>query len=325
MPLYVTAQEIADCVYGVVEGDKDAKIYGLALPFDSKQEDLTFIGNTMMLKKISQIDAHVMITPPFVKLPKGKTYIKTARAIEEILDKLILFLIDKGIYKKYVQKVATIATTAKISSNSIIGKNTSIGEGSIIENFVSIGDHVSIGTHCHIKSGVSIEEGTCIGNHVMIESGTKIGVRSFEYGQREGEWVRIPNIGAVIIGDYVDIGANTTVERGTIGNTVIGRGTKIGNLVEIAHEVKIGEDCKIVAHTALAGWVSIGNNTIIYGQCGVSNHVHIGNHVVVLAKSGVTKDIEDGQVVSGFPASDHSKQMRFQAALKMQMKKRGEL
>lgn len=323
MKLYVTAQEIAERIYGVVEGDKEDKVYGLALPFDANQKELTFIGSSFPIKKLSQVNANVIITPPLLMLPKGKTYIKTACRIEEILDKIIMCFIDRGIYKKTYHELPIIEETAKISPNSSVGKNTSIGKMSIIEDYVVIGDNVRIGQNCHIKSGVNIEAETCIGNNVIIKSGARIGVDSFEYGLRDGEWIRVPNIGRVIIEDDVDIGANTTIERGTIGDTLIGQGTKIGNQVEIAHEVKVGMHCKIVAHTALAGWSSVGNNTVIYGQCGVSNYVHIGNDVTVLAKSGVTKNIEDGKTISGFPASDHNGQMRFQAVLRNQIKNKG--
>lgn len=318
---YVTVGEIAKCVRGIVEGDKEARVYGLALPFDSQEDDLTFIGKGFSAHKLEEIQANVMITPLRMATPKGKTYIKTLYEMGAILDQLTQLFIDKGIYNKVLEQESVIAQDAKVASTSVIGKNCLVGQGTIIEDFVRIGDNVTIGDYCVIKSGVSIESETYIGNQVIIKSGARIGGESFEYGSRQGEWIKIPNIGKVIIHDNVEIGSNTTIDRGTIGNTIIGQGTKIDNLVEIAHEVVIGERCKIVAHTALAGWSSVGNHTVIYGQCGVSNHVHIGNGVTVLAKSGVTKNIDDGMVVSGFPACEHGEEMRRLAYLRRQMKK----
>ena len=161
-----------------------------------------------------------------------------------------------------------------------------------------------------------------IGNNVHIQSGAIIGSDSFEYAEEDG-WKKIPNIGTVIIGDNVVIGANTTLARGTIGNTIIGSGTVIDNQVQIGHEVKIGQNCKICAQCALAGWSSIGNNVILYGKTGVSNNVVIEDNAVVLGMSGVTKRVYEGKVVSGNPAKANTEYLREKAALSRLVKKGG--
>lgn len=322
MEQFVTAAEIAECVNGIVEGNPKERVTGVALYQDAAKSDLTFAGRGVSAEDIKDIEAAVIIVPPWGIFSKGKTYIRTASDMEQTLDQVIALFVKKGLYdQKYIEP-PFIHETARVSRLCSIGNETFIGAGTSIGDFVSIGCNVRIGAECVIKAGAVIEDGTCIGNHVVINSGARIGTSSFEYGHRDGKWIPIQNIGTVIVEDDVEIGANTTIDRGTIGNTVIGRGTKIDNLVQIGHEAKIGADCKIVAQTAIAGWAMIGNHTVLYGQCGIANHVHIGDHVTVLAKSGVTKNIPDYAVVSGFPACDHYENLKMQAYIKAQIRKK---
>ncbi len=319
---FILAKQVAEEINGVISSNYyDFKLMGLALPLDADETQLTFIGKNFPRKSIDKIKAKIIITPLFFVLPNDKIQIKTIYNIEEILDKIVNLFIKKGIYHNNEVKIPPkISETAKVAQWVKIGENTIIEEGTIIDDFVCIGRNVSIGKNCRIYSNSTIMDDTVIGDNVNISSGVRIGCDSFEYGQRDYEWVKIPNIGNVIISDNVEIGANTTIDRGTIGSTIIGEGTKIDNLVMIAHEVVIGKSCKIISQTGIAGWSRIGDNCIIYGQCGIANNVIIGDKVTVLAKSGVTKNIDDYEIVSGFPACRNIEDLRMKAYLKKQVR-----
>ncbi len=209
-----------------------------------------------------------------------------------------------------IEEKVGIGAYTVIGNNVKIGKETKIGPG------VVIGNNVTIGERCIIYPKVSIYDYCYIGNNVILHSGCVIGGDGFGYVWDGKIHVKIPHIGKVIIEDDVEIGVNSTIDRGTFGETRIGKGTKIDNLVTIAHNVKIGENCIIVGQTGIAGSSEIGNNVIIAGQSGISDHVKVGNKVIILARSGVTKDVSDNSIVSGFPARSHKEELKWQALLR---------
>ncbi|MFH1897479.1 MAG: UDP-3-O-(3-hydroxymyristoyl)glucosamine N-acyltransferase [Candidatus Desantisbacteria bacterium] len=218
-----------------------------------------------------------------------------------------------------------IHPTSIIAENAQIGKGVTIyplvvvdtgaiiGDGVILYPFVSVGKGVQIGEETTIHSNVSIYENTIIGKQVIIHSGCVIGADGFGFVKVDEIHHKIPQVGNVIIEDGVEIGANTTIDRATLGSTIIGAGTKIDNLVQIGHNVKIGANCILVAQVAIGGSAIIEDGVIIAGKGAVSDHVTIGHHSVIGAKAGVMKDIPPKSIVSGFPARPYRDELRQKA------------
>jgi len=226
-------------------------------------------------------------------------------------------------------RLSGIDNTAVISPSAKIGKNAAIGPNVVISDSVKIGDDAKIYAGCYIGDGSSIGNGLIlypnvtildkiiIGNNVIIHSGAVIGADGFGYVKDGSKHIKIPQIGTVIIEDDVEIGANTCIDRATTTATKIGRGTKIDNLIHLAHNVEIGQDCIIVAMTGIAGSSKVGDRTVLAAKVGVSHHVKIGSDTFVLGKAGVTKDIPSGAVVSGFPARPHRTELKYQSYLSL--------
>jgi len=195
----------------------------------------------------------------------------------------------------------------------VLEDNVTVGENSSIQAGAFVGRDSRIGKNCIIYPNVTIREKTQIGHNVIIHSGTTIGSDGFGYAQVEGRHHKIPQVGIVVIEDDVEIGANCTVDRAAMGETRIGKGTKIDNLVQIAHNVKMGENCIIISQVGISGSTEIGNNVILAGQAGIIGHLKIGDNVIVAAQSGVTHDLDAGNKYLGSPARDMMRQKRIEA------------
>lgn len=209
---------------------------------------------------------------------------------------------EKGISAQaIIHEEAQIEEGVSIEAGAVIGKGVTIGQGSVICAGAVVGHGCQIGRHCYIGPCVSIQY-SLLGNKVYIYPGARIGQDGFGYLFSEGRVEKVTQLGRVIIQDDVEIGANTTIDRGALEDTIIGEGSKIDNLVQIAHNVRVGRFCVIAAHTGIAGSVSIGDGTIIGGGAGVKDHVNIGAAVQIAAASGVMNDIPDGQKWGGAPA-----------------------
>ncbi len=216
----------------------------------------------------------------------------------------------------YIEKSAKIGENVSVLPFTNIMDNAEIGEGTTIYSQVFIGKNVKIGNGCLIKAGVKIDDETEIGDRVIIHHNAVIGGDGFSYIQKDGENIKISHIGKIIIGDDVEIGACVTVDRAMIGATVISKGVKVDNLVQIAHNVKIGENTIVISQTGIAGSSTIGKNCILTGQVGIADHAKIGNNVVVLAQSGVdSKPVEDNKILFGSPARDFMEQKRIHFSL----------
>lgn len=319
---FITAQEIAHIINGEVYGDKDKKIYGISLVRDSDDTKLTFVNRDYNFNNIDKIEAAAIIVPPVFMLPPNKTYIISSAYMYEKLELVVKAFVDRGIYSFEYYDEPIIEQGAKVGMFSVIGNNTYIGKNTKIGNNVSIGNDVKIGENCFINSNAVIYDGVTIMDNVVIKSGAIIGSESFELCECEGEYKRIPNIGSVVIHNDVDIGANTTIDKGTIGDTIIGAGTKIDNLVQIGHEAIVGQNCKICAQSVLAGWVTLKDYVTIYGQCAISNNVVIEKNAIVLGFSGVTKNVKENAIVSGIPAIENKEYLRCAAYLRKLYKNR---
>ncbi|HLF18245.1 MAG TPA: UDP-3-O-(3-hydroxymyristoyl)glucosamine N-acyltransferase [Candidatus Omnitrophota bacterium] len=316
-----TLAEVAELVKGKVVGNRNLTIKGLSGIKEAKEGDLTFLANPKYTPLARETKASAILASTNLQLP-GKSLVLVenpslafAKIIESVL-KPQQFL-TKGIHP-----TAIIAESVRLGKNVAVGAHVvieakvSIGDNTVIQAGCFIGHETKIGNGCHIYPNVTIRERIIIGNRVIIHSGTVIGSDGFGFEAVDGVHTKIPQIGTVIIEDDVEIGANVTIDRARFDKTFIGKGTKIDNLVQIGHNVIIGENCIIVALVGIAGSVEIKKGVILAGQSGVSGHLTIGEGVIVGAKSGVMKSIPAHTKVSGFPARPIEEELRVQAGLK---------
>jgi UDP-3-O-[3-hydroxymyristoyl] glucosamine N-acyltransferase len=216
-----------------------------------------------------------------------------------------------------IDPTARLATNVAIGACSVIGRNVEIAEGVCIHPNVTIYEGASIGKDSTIHSGVAIRERTVVGERVVIHNNSVIGCDGFGYAKDEQKrWLKIPQTGRVVIEDDVEIGAGTTIDRASVGESRIGRGTKLDNLVQIGHSCTVGEDSLLCAQVGLAGSSHIGNRVILAGQAGVAGHLKIGDDVVLTAKSATSHDIPAGKIISGIPAFDNKDWLRSTAAFR---------
>jgi UDP-3-O-[3-hydroxymyristoyl] glucosamine N-acyltransferase len=244
--------------------------------------------------------------------------------VKEPLEKLLSLL--PRLYPE-TNQVPGVAATARIGNKAILGQRVWIGEYAVIGAGARLADGVAIGAHCVVGEGVSIGEGTrllpgvtiypgaTLGARAVVHSGVRIGSDGFGYVFRDGAHNKIPHVGRCIIGDDVEIGANTTIDRGSIDDTVIGSGTKIDNLVHIAHNVRLGQKVLVMAQVGIAGSATIGDGAILAGQAGLAGHISIGAGARIAAQAGVFGDVPPGESWSGYPARPHKESLRASAAL----------
>lgn len=310
----ISVQDIANTVNGVILGDNSILVKRFCLNSESDEYSLTYFRKGSSLSKIKSCKFAAAIVEALESIVDDRTYIFINKDIYYVLHLLTELFINSGILR--LENVNN-----NIHKNIICGKNVSFGigvnidEGSIIGNNVYIGNGVVIGRGCNIFPNVTILDRVVIGNFVTIQSGSVIGSNSFEYAENDG-YHHIKNIGTVIIDDNVEIGANTTIDRGTIGNTYIGERTVVDNQVHIGHEVNIGKNCKICSQCGIAGWSTLKNNVILYGQTGVANNIIIEDNAVILAKSGISKAVKRNSVVFGIPAREKSEYLKEKAFLR---------
>lgn len=311
-------EEIAKLIDGKIIGDKNFAVEGLAPFYESKENKITFALDEKFLKNLDKTLSKAIIIPDGVitKFDNNKTYILVDKNPREKLIKILKFFKKKQQkIEKNIEEDSILNENVKISPNCYIGHNVKIGENSIIYPNVTILEGVNIGKNCIIYPNVTIREFCEIGDNVIIQPGAVIGSDGFGYIAGEGIHHKLEQIGTVVIEDNVEIGANTTIDRGAIGNTIIKKGTKIDNLVHIAHNDKIGENCLIIAQVGISGSVEIGDNTILAGQTGVAGHLKIGKNVIIAAKSGVTNNVPDNSNMAGFPLRAHKEDLRVKVAM----------
>ena len=318
-----TLGEIAKFLSGRLIGDSEIIITGVGEAKDAKEGQITLASDRRYLKSALASSAAAVIVSEQIEENLTKSVIKVKNPSLAWAKTLGLFAKKReakpGIHPTaVVEEEVEIGEGAEIGAHSFVGKAAKIGKEAIIYPLVYVGEGVEIGDNSMIHPQVSLREGVIIGKGVIIHSGSVIGSDGFGYVESDGKHIKIPQNGGVIIRDRVEIGANTTIDRATVGATVIGKGTKIDNLVQIAHNVTIGENCLVVAQVGISGSVRIGDGVTLAGQAGVADHLKIGNGAIVAARSVVIKNIDPGQIVSGFPARDHSKEMKVQA-LKMKL------
>jgi UDP-3-O-[3-hydroxymyristoyl] glucosamine N-acyltransferase len=316
-----TLKELADFVNGELTGGDKIEIWGVAGIEDAKEGQVTFLANPKYAANISTTGASAIIVPMEIT-EASKPLIRTKNSYLAFAKAMTLFTsemptLPAGIHQTaIIGKNSRIAKNAAIGAYAIIGDDVIIGENSVIYPHVYIGNKTKIGSDVLIYPLVSIRNDIDIGNKVIIHSGTVVGSDGFGFAPTEdGKSFKIPQLGKVIIGNDVEIGANVTIDRATMGATKIGQGTKIDNLVQIAHNVEIGENCLIVAQVGISGSTRIGNNVVVGGQVGIVGHINIGDRAKIGAQAGVTRPVEAGEIVSGYPARPHRETLKIEAQL----------
>jgi UDP-3-O-[3-hydroxymyristoyl] glucosamine N-acyltransferase len=305
-----TAGHIADQINGTVVGDRDIDIFNISKIEEGSKGSLTFLANPKYTEFIYTTKASAAIVSidfePTEKIEL--TLIKVKDPYSSFTT--ILELFDKDLSKrKGISQLTDVNKSSKISDSSFIGSFSSVGENSIIgekciiENQVFIGNNVEIGNGCIIYPGVKILDDTIIGQNCIIHSSTTIGSDGFGFAPNDdGSYKKIPQTGNVVIGDNVEIGSNSTIDRATLGSTIISNGVKLDNQIQVAHNVEIGENTAIAAQSGVAGSTKIGKNCMIGGQVGIIGHIKIGDNVKIQAQAGVTSNIESNSRVTGTPA-----------------------
>ncbi len=314
-------KELAYLVGGSVGGDENITIHGVAKVEEAEKGEITFAASDRFLRMAKKGRASAVIVPLEVK-DFSKSFIR-AKDPRLAFAHLIELFNPKGF-----PDFPGIHPTALLGRGVKLGRNVSIGPYAVIGEEVKIRDNVCISAQVYLGGGVVVGEGTFIypqvvivngtrvGRKVIIHSGTVIGSDGFGFIRKEdGSYHKIPQVGKVVIGDEVEIGANVAIDRATLGETYIGAGCKIDNLVHIAHNATLGRNVALVALVGISGSSTIGDGVILAGQAGVTEYVSIGENTIVAAKSGVTKDVEANKFVSGFPARSHSKQKRIWAIM----------
>lgn len=305
-----TLREIVSLVDGELAGDPDIIITGISGIKEAKEGDITFLANPKYSSLMSTTKAAAIITSREVS-ESVKSLIKVDNP-SVAFAKVIKLSAPNGIkHPKGIHSTAVISPGAHIEDGVVVGAyaviedGVRVGKGTIIYGGCYVGNHTSIGKDCLIYPNVSIRERIEIENRVIIHSGAVIGSDGFGFAMVRGVQKKIPQIGTVSIENDVEIGANVTIDRARFDKTIIGKGTKIDNLVQIAHNVTTGENCIIVAQTGVSGSTILGKGVILAGQAGIVGHIHIGDRAIVAAQAGVTKSVPPDIKVSGYPAKPH--------------------
>ena len=308
-----TAGQIAGILDGEVFGNPDAEVYKLAKIEEGTEGSLTFLANTKYSNYLYSTNATIVIVNKSYELEKEvkATLIKVDDAYSSF-SKLLEYYNQIKLMKSGIEQPSVISDGVTygddlyLGSFCYIGKNVRIGNNVKIYPNSFIGDNVTIGDNCVFFAGVRVYSESEIGNYVTIHSGTIIGSDGFGFApQEDGSYSKIPQIGNVVIEDYVEIGSCSTVDRATLGTTYIRRGAKLDNQIQVAHNVEIGENTVIAAQTGIAGSTKIGKNCMIGGQVGIAGHITIGDRVKIQAQSGIGKSLKDGEVVQGSPAFNY--------------------
>jgi UDP-3-O-[3-hydroxymyristoyl] glucosamine N-acyltransferase len=326
MAVSMTLEQIATLI-GVaapVQGG-DRQVLGIASLECAGATDLSYLSSDQYLAEFEKTKAGVVIVQKRVKLTSGDH----AAAVLIVDDaELALAKVLEAFAAPIPRPPVGIDATARISEKAFIGSNVAIGphvligergrigDGVILHGGVFIGEDSTVGSHCELFPHVVVRERITIGDRVVIHSGSVLGTDGFGYRWDGAKHAKIPQIGTVVIGDDVEIGSCVCIDRAKFGATTIGRGTKIDNLVQIGHNVEIGEHCIIVGQAGIAGSVKLGRGVVLGGQVAVRDHITIGDGAMAAATSGIAEDVPAKTIVSGTPALPHRQSLREQAALR---------
>jgi UDP-3-O-[3-hydroxymyristoyl] glucosamine N-acyltransferase len=308
-----SAKQIAGLLQGNIEGNENCSVSGLAKIEEAKQGTLSFLANEIYAPYIYETDASIVILNKTFTLIKPVKSTCTLIRVDDAYTsfaKLLEMYNQAKLNKSGIEQPSYISASAKHGDNCYIGafaylsENVKIGNNVKIYPHCYIGDNVTIGDNCTLFSGVKIYHDCVIGSNCTIHASTVIGSDGFGFApNQENNYTKVPQIGNVIIEDHVEIGSNTSIDRATMGSTIIRKGAKLDNLVQIAHNVEIGENCVLAGGSFVAGSSKLGKNIMMGGQAGVVGHIKVADGVKIAGQSGVGSTIEkEGEIVQGSPA-----------------------
>ncbi len=317
----MTLKDIAESINARIRGDTEIEITGASGIDEAGEGEITYVAEKRLIDKIFSTGASaIILSEDLLKEAQSRGQIRQGilivrnpkLAFARVLEILYLSPYQpKGISNRaYIGQNVTLGRDITISAFAYIEDDAVIGDRVVISPYVYIGKGTVIENDTYIYPHVTVREGVKIGKRVIIHPGAVIGSDGFGFVSDEGRHHKIPQVGGVIIEDDVEIGSNVSIDRATTGNTIIGKGTKIDNLVQIGHNVKIGKNCIIVAQVGIGGSAQLGDGVIVAGQVGIRDHIKIGNRVMIGAQAGVGSDVPDGQTLLGSPAIDHKKWLR---------------
>jgi UDP-3-O-[3-hydroxymyristoyl] glucosamine N-acyltransferase len=317
-----TAQQIALIVSGTIEGNPDTTVSSFGKIEEATAGQLSFLANPKYNDYLYTTKASLIIVSESLQLQKNisATLVRVKDAYSAFATLLTTYQNLKAQQKKGIETPSHIASTATLGDHvyigafAYIGEKVNIGNNTKIYPGAYIAENVSIGNNTTIHAGVKIYEDCVIGNDVIIHAGTVIGSDGFGFApQPDGSYQKVPQIGNVIIEDQVEIGANTTIDRATMGSTIIKKGVKLDNLIQIAHNVEIGSQTVIAAQTGISGSTKLGQKIMIGGQAGIAGHLTIADGVKIAGGAGVTKNLDgEGKSYAGFPAEDAKQSLKTQ-------------
>jgi UDP-3-O-[3-hydroxymyristoyl] glucosamine N-acyltransferase len=314
-----TTAQIAKLLGGEVVGDSNATLKSFAPAESAQSGDLTFAENEEYFARAEQSAATAVIAgKKFSSAKKILIHVPNARVA---FAKAVALFFPEPQFAAGIHPTAVIAATAQIDSSAhigphcVVGERVKIGARSVLQAGNFVGDDSRLGDDVNLFPNVTIYPRGQIGSRVRIHASSVIGSDGYGYVQDGGIHRKVPQIGKVIIGDDVEIGAGVTIDRGALGSTVIGRGTKIDNLVQIAHNVEIGEHCLLCAQVGIAGSTKVGNYVVMGGQVGIASHLQIGNQVTIASRAGVMHNIPDGEKWLGVPAQPDKQAKRILIAI----------
>ncbi|MCX5776964.1 MAG: UDP-3-O-(3-hydroxymyristoyl)glucosamine N-acyltransferase [Candidatus Firestonebacteria bacterium] len=301
-------QEIAEITGGKLSGEADINIYRVAELSEAKDGDISFVAEEKILKHAGSSGASAFIVKEGFSLP-GKNIISVANphyAVAKTMERLYLKDAPEGIHPAaIISPKAKIGNGAAILPFAVVEDGAEIGENAVIYPFVYVGKNSRVGANTIIYSNAVLREEVTVGSHVIIHAGAVIGSDGFGYTKKEDRtFYKIPQVGTVVIEDYVEIGACACIDRAMLSETRIRKGTKIDNLVQVGHNAVIGENCILAGQAGLGGSAKLGNGVILSGQAGVADHVEVGENVFVLAQTGVSKNLDANKVYVGSPAEE---------------------
>ncbi|MEO2069723.1 MAG: UDP-3-O-(3-hydroxymyristoyl)glucosamine N-acyltransferase [Zunongwangia sp.] len=308
------ASQIAEILEGTIVGNPDAEVSELAKIEEGKDGSLTFLSNPKYTSYIYSTKASITIVNDSFEAdqPVSTTLIKVKDAYKAF-STLLEYYNQVKLRKSGIEQPSYISATAKYGEDvylgafTYLGENVKIGKNVKIYPYAYVGDNTVIGDNSTLFAGVKVYSETVIGKNVTLHGGAIVGADGFGFSPNEkGEYTKVPQIGNVIIEDDVDVGAGTTIDRATLGSTIIRKGVKLDNHIQIAHNVEIGENTVIAAQTGVAGSTKIGKNCIIGGQVGIVGHITIGDRVKIQAQSGIGRNVKDDEVLQGSPAIGYS-------------------
>jgi UDP-3-O-[3-hydroxymyristoyl] glucosamine N-acyltransferase len=324
----MTVREIASFLDGDVVGNASLEIAGIAKIEDAKAGELTFLSNPKYEKFLESTNATAVIVSRSLEISRHRKLPPAVIRVEDAYASFVIAiqnfsprpaLIPPGIHQtSVVDPSAKIGKNCAIGPRVVIGRECEVGDDTTILPGTVLGDGVRIGNGCLIYSNVSIRESCLIGSRVIIQPGAVIGGDGFGFAPKnDGSYQKIPQLGIVVIEDDVEIGSNTCIDRATMGETRIKRGTKLDNLVQIAHNVTVGENTVIAANAGIAGSTQIGDNVMIGGGTSITGHITVADKVIIAAGTGVSKSLtKEGETYLGYPAKEAGKARRMEGALR---------